>query len=115
MTKYLCLAAFLIGCGGSGVSDSKKLADLSVSEAKDVCLELADDYPEKTVNCSGTSITIGYTAADCETDDTTPSTCTATVGDIRDCADAIYSLSDAQFCMQETLPAACAPLEAEGC
>lgn len=112
MTKYLCLAAFLVGCGG-GVSDSKKLAELSVSEAKDVCLELVDDYPEKTVNCNGTMTTVGFTKAECDDEGPAPATCTATVGDIRDCTDAFYSLSDAQICMLETLPAACAPLE--GC
>jgi hypothetical protein len=115
MSKYLCLAAFLVGCGGDGVSDSKKLSDLTPTEAKDVCLELVDDYPERTIDCSGTMITIGFTAAECNDEQAAPATCTATVGDIRDCTDAIYSLTDAQFCMQETLPAACAPLEGEGC
>jgi hypothetical protein len=114
MKKLFLLATVLMGCGGDGVSDSKKLTDLSAAETKDVCNELADDYPERTVNCSGTMITVGYSAADCAMPgDAAPDTCTATVGDVRDCADAIFSLSDEQICTSDALPAACAKLD--GC
>jgi hypothetical protein len=100
-----------MGCGGDGVSDSKKLTDLSTQETKDVCEELAADFPERTVNCSGTMITIGYNKAECAGNtEPAPATCTATVGDVRDCADALFSLSDDQICTTDELPAACAPL-----
>ena len=113
MKQFLCLVAFLVGCGGDGVSDSKKLTDLSASESKDVCLELAADYAPRTVNCDGQMITIGIDEADCNTTETAPATCTATVGDARACYDAMYSMTDAQLCMGTAPPAACAKLE--GC
>jgi len=105
--SFLLLAA--AGCGSS-VSDSKKLSELSTSEAKDVCLELASDYPERTVTCGSASITIGLTAAECNTPDPAPATCNATVGDVRDCQDALYSQTDAELCADSPLPAACAKL-----
>lgn len=104
---------FLVGCGGDGVSDSKKLADLTAEESKDVCLDLAAEYPEKTIVCGTTSVTLGLATAECNTSDDVPATCTATVGDIRECTGVLYSLSTDQFCMLDSLPAACAPLE--GC
>jgi len=113
MKQFLCLVAFLVGCGGDGVSDSKKLTDLSASESKDVCLELAEDYAPRTVDCDGTMITIGIEKADCNDAETAPATCTATVGDARDCYDAMFSMSDAEICMADAPPAACAKLE--GC
>ena len=100
----------IAGCGDSGVSDSKKLSDLSTAESKDVCLELASDYPERTVTCGSTTITIGLTSAECNTQDQAPATCTATVGDARDCTDAIYSQTDAELCADTPLPAACTRL-----
>lgn len=104
------LLAALVGCGG--VDDSKKLSELSTEEAKDVCLELVDDYPEKTVTCSGATITIGLTAADCDGETPASANCTATVGDTRDCTAAIYAQAEA--CMVDApLPAACAKLS--GC
>ena len=114
MKKLMLLAVVLVGCGGDdGVSDSKRLSDLTQAEAQSVCEDLADDFPERSVNCMGTTITIGFNKSECAADSTepTPATCTATVGDARDCADAFYGLTDDQICTTETLPAACAPLE----
>ncbi len=102
----------MAACGG-GVDDSKKLSDLSTEEAKDVCLDLAADFPERMVTCSGVTITIGLSEAECNTPDTAPATCTATVGDVRACNKAMYELSDAELCSSQSLPAACAKLE--GC
>ena len=97
------------GCGG--ISDDTKLSELTVSEAKDLCLELAADYPEKSVSCgNGISIRLGVTKASC--DDETPASdaCTATAGDFRDCTAALYGQTDAEACMDRPLPAACAKL-----
>lgn len=113
MKHFLLASALLIGCGG-GVSDSKKLSDLTAEEAKDACLEAAADFPERTVDCGdGIMLTVGVAEADCNTAGPADAGCTATVGDARACFDAMYSLSDAQICTAETLPAACAKLE--GC
>lgn len=117
MKKLMLLAAVLVGCGG-GVSDSKKLSDLTAAEAKEACEEMADDYPERTVTCESGgqtfTLTLGIDKADCATDsEPAPATCTATVGDARDCYDAFYSLTDAEICSSDSEPAACAKLE--GC
>jgi hypothetical protein len=114
MKNFLLLSALLIGCGGDGVSDSKKLSDLTAEEAKDACLEQAADFPERTVDCGdGITLTVGIAEADCNDAGPADAGCTATVGDARACFDAMYKLTDAQICMAESLPAACAKLE--GC
>lgn len=114
MKQFLCLSAFLIACGGDGVPDSKKLSDLTAEESKDACEEAAADYPERTVNCGdGITLTVGIDEAECATAEPAPASCTATVGDARACFEAMYSLTDAQICMAESLPAACAKIE--GC
>ena len=105
--SFLLLA--ITGCGDS-VSDSKKLSELSTEEAKDVCLELVDDYPERSVTCGSTTITIGLKSSECTDQTQAPATCTATVGDVRDCNAALYSQTDAELCSDAPLPAACAKL-----
>jgi len=115
LTKSCALIGTLLllaitGCGDSGVPDSKKLSDLSAAESKDACLEIAADYPERTVTCGSTTITIGLTTAECNTQEPAPATCTATVGDARDCSAAMYSMTDAELCADTPLPAACAKL-----
>lgn len=103
-------AMFFTGCGG-GVDGDKKLSELSVAESKDACLELAGDFPEKTVDCGmGVTITIGLTAAECNDQDAAPATCTATVDDARACTEDIYNQSDADLCMDKPLPASCSKL-----
>lgn len=107
----LVSAGMLLGCGDEGVSGSKKVTELTVEEAKDVCLELVADFPERTVTCAPeVTITIGLTAADCTDPEPAPATCTATVSDVRACNEAMYSQSDADLCMDKPLPAACAVL-----
>lgn len=109
----------LVACGGdggsSGLPDSKVVGTLTVSEAEALCNELAGVFPERMVTCDGTAITIGIDPADC-VGDQPPTTCTATVGDFRDCFEAFGNLSDAQICDDATpTPPACAPVLSAGC
>lgn len=102
----------LVACGG-GIDGGTKLSDLSQGETDDLCQELVDDYPEKTVDCgSGLMVTVGFKSADC-TDNTPPgSSCAATVDDARDCTAALYEGSNA---CSDSLPAACARLSDASC
>lgn len=110
MKNLLVLAtALFIGCGGDGVSDSKKLAALSASESTDLCKELASDHPPRMVTCSGFTFTFGIDPASCDGDVPT-SACTATAGDARDCQNAYDDLTDEQICMSDGGPAACEKL-----
>ena len=48
----------LVGCD-DGLSGSTKMSELSAAEQKEICLELAADYPEKTVSCGdGFTLTV---------------------------------------------------------
>jgi hypothetical protein len=103
----------LIGCGG-GIDGSTKLSDLSVAEVKDLCNELLDDYPEKTVDCgNGFTVTVGVAASECSDPSEAPATCMGTVEDQRDCISEIYNQSDMETCSDQALPAACTRLQ--GC
>jgi hypothetical protein len=103
--------AMVLGACGGGVDGDKKLSELSVSENKDACLELAGDYPEKTVDCgNGVTLTVGLTAAECNDQEVAPATCTATVDDARACTADIYNQSNADLCMDKPLPASCSKL-----
>jgi len=116
MKHFAWVAALLVGCGGDdGVSDSKRLADLSTSEASDVCNGLVEAYPKRTVQCVGFSFPVGYSADDCLDQDPAAPACTATVGDLRECAEVMYNKTDEQLCMDEAVPAACMRAEAAGC
>ena len=119
MKKFLCLAVFLTACGGDdggggggggGISDSKQLGSLTQEEGTALCNEIADNYPEKTVSCPDGDTTVGTSPSDCTGGDNTfPSSCTATVGDARDCFDALYNQSESDTC-SGTIPAECEPL-----
>lgn len=112
LTMVVVSAATLLGCGDEGVSGSKKITELTVEEATDVCMEMAEDFPERTVTCEpGVTFEIGFSDAACTNVEPAPAACTATVGDARACNEAIYSQTDAELCMDGPLPAACAPLE----
>lgn len=112
------LSVGLVACGGdsgSGLSDSKVVGTLTLSEAMDLCVELSESFPERTVDCGGgVTLTVGINPAECT--DQPPATCTATVGNFRDCFDAFGDLSDAELCSDTTLPpAACAPVLSAEC
>lgn len=92
-----------------GVPNGKSLGDMDEGDWKSLCTSLESE--EKTVTCDidGTEIdvTTGGSAADCETDYTGgfPESCEATVGDLRDCNDALYE--DPCLLFSETAPAGC--------
>lgn len=115
--KHLAwLTALLIACGGDGVSDSKKLSDLTAAEDKSLCEELAEINPERTVTCSGQAVTVGYSKTDCATaGEPTSDACTATAGDARACAEALAAQTMEQVCADASFPEACAKLFATGC
>lgn len=115
MRNYLAvlITTLALGaCGGGGPSDSTKLADLSNSEAQELCEE---SIGSRTITCSGTSITIETTQEDCNEagagQDPIPAGCQATVGDFRACQDATDAATDAQLC-EGFQPPACAAIAA---
>lgn len=103
------------GSGGSGIADSTKLTSLTPEQAKDLCEELAAILPERTVMCApGVTVTIGTSSAECAMPDSPPATCMATVGDVRDCQDALKAATDMQICSDTFFPPACMKLAACG-
>jgi hypothetical protein len=110
--SYLLVAVpFVIACGGgsggSGLSDSTKLTDLSTDQAKALCEELTFS---REITCEGSTISIH--SQNCSDVGQPGASCTATVGDARDCTDAEQTESDAKLCAGD-LGAACAKLS--GC
>jgi hypothetical protein len=96
-------------CGDSGVSDSKRLADLTADESRELCLDLAGRFPPRELTCPGeTTPRIVFAPPDCETSDDVPATCTAPVGDFNKCISELYGLSDAELGNPMTPPDACA-------
>jgi hypothetical protein len=81
----------LAGCGG--LKDGTKLRDLDEDQAKDLCEEYSD---EQTAKCDykGQTIPITVGGTECDVgsakDDPKMADCDATVGDYRDCMDALY-------------------------
>jgi len=120
ISMVLCgvLSMALVACGGgddSGLSDSKVVGTLTLEEAMSLCQELAGVFPERTVDCGGgNTLTVGIDPAECT--DQPPMTCTATVGQFRDCFGDISDLTDAQWCDPNTQPpASCAPVLSAEC
>jgi hypothetical protein len=120
--KHLMICAFLLtglaqACGGgeggdgSGVSGDKKIVDLDAGDLDKVCGYVSSVFPEQSITCSGQTVMIGASKAECIADfDTIDPTCAATVAQTEACADALGALSDEEFCTQEVPPAACQPL-----
>lgn len=112
------LSLALAACGGgddSGLDDSKVVGQLTASEAMSLCVELSGVFPQRTVDCGGgNTIDVGIDPAECN--EAPPATCTATVGQFRDCFGDISDLTDAQWCDANTQPpASCAPVLSADC
>ena len=119
LVLVVCTSLGLLACGsdddGSGLPDSKVIGTLSASEAMAFCNELEASFPQRTVDCGGGAmVTVGF-EADCSMA-MARTTCTATVGNFRDCFGDLDGLSDAQLCDDTTpAPASCAPVLSAGC
>lgn len=109
--------ALLGACGGgsdsgSGVDGDKKGADLTADEATALCEYGNGLFPTEPVECTDFTWDPATSLSDCSTaaTDLPPDTCPATVSDYEACQEA----RAADVCATD-LPAACAPLFAEGC
>ncbi|HEY4178341.1 MAG TPA: hypothetical protein VGM90_15950 [Kofleriaceae bacterium] len=98
--------------GSSGVANSRGVTTLSPAEELALCNELSQAFPTREITCNGEAQSWGFDV-DCSTTDLFGSECTATVGEYRDCLDALASLNDTQACMLASNPPACTPIE--GC
>lgn len=121
MQKLLVLSILgVAACGGggsgggnnSGIADTRTVDSLSAMELDDLCEELAAEFPTREVTCDGLTLTVGI---DCAEDELFSETCTITVGEARDCIQALDNLSDSQICTSETPPAPCAGLAEQDC
>lgn len=92
--------ALVTACDGGmgGASDSTKLVDLTPEQLRSLCLEFAQEFPTRTITCSGQEQTIGIDGADCDMPNEFDAACQATVGQMRACIDAIASVTDARLC-----------------
>ena len=114
-----------LGCGdsGSGISGAKKLNELSVGEATDLCNYIGDlQGPPRTVDCGGgnTYTTEDFDEAGCTMDLSMFSTdapdCTATVSDAEACFATIGAFTDEELCSETTpIPPECAPVFSDAC
>jgi hypothetical protein len=94
----LLATCVLVACGGGGsdVSSSKKLTELTADERQDLCAELTF---ERELTCDGVTITLR--SSNCTDLSPPPSTCMATVGDARACFNEQTSSTDAELCEGE--------------
>ena len=102
MTRCCWFAlALLAGCG---ISDSKLLVDLSADDLTKLCGE----FDDATYTCTGATATytINLAAADCVSSSYSD-TCTATVGDLRNCNADTRAVLEADACGLTELPATC--------
>jgi len=107
MKRSLLGFGFLMAC----VPGGKLLADLSDEQATSVC----EEYAQRTIVCGDEDAQDIYVfGGDCDNAGA-PATCGATVGDYRDCQEAVEELSDEDFCAAESDPAACHPLLGVDC
>lgn len=96
MHKHLVVVAFVAACGGdsgSGVDSSKQIKDLSASEQMSVCEAgvAAQGGAGKTTTCgNGVTVTV-KSVSDCVAQMSVYAMhgCTATVGQLETCNDAI--------------------------
>ena len=93
------------------VPNGKLLSKLSAEQATSVC----EEYAQRTIVCGDEDAQEVYVfGGDCDSA-RAPADCEATVGDYRDCQEAVEELSDEDFCSAESDPAACVPLLGEDC
>ncbi len=105
MTNYLlALPALLLLAGCGGISDGTELTSLTADDADAVCAELADAAPAREVTCGEGdfefTFTLGVDEAECASgfEPVESASCTATVGDMKDCMSEGLDLSDEELC-----------------
>ena len=106
--KHLWL---ILGLVMACVPDGKLLSKLSAEQATLVC----EEYAERTIVCADEDGEAIYVfGGDCDSAGA-PVDCSATVGDYRDCQQAVQELSDEAFCAADSDPPACVPLLGADC
>jgi len=128
--KKLLFVCVIAACGGgSPVSSSVQVKDLSDAEALDECDYLLGEYPQKSWTCTIDGQTesghLGLPADACNASNDqlndVPDTCTATVGDVEDCLDGEYALSQDDICTAlanntaPAIPASCSKITSDAC
>ncbi|HEY4058045.1 MAG TPA: hypothetical protein VGM39_15630 [Kofleriaceae bacterium] len=98
--------------GTSEIANSRVVNTLTPDESLALCNELYAAFPPREVSCESGTQAWGF---DVNCANTAPfgASCTATVGNARDCVAALRSLADEQVCAGDVNPPACALLE--GC
>ncbi len=104
--RFVALLSLLAACGG-GLADTVTLGELDAEQWVTLCDEVSVETAE-TVTCDGDVEITTATSADCQEDTDVFADCTATVGDLRDCMDAINA--DPCVLLSETAPAGCEPV-----
>ncbi|MEO8706803.1 MAG: hypothetical protein ABI867_42645 [Kofleriaceae bacterium] len=107
----LCMGlAFACGGGsgdGNGIDDDTTIASLSDAELADECEVLLDLFPQRTIDCDGSSVDVGFeNLAECTNGAPSDPGCPFTVGEAEDCFEALGDQSDADAC-GEVLPSEC--------
>ncbi len=97
------LLMVLAACGR--VPDDRVAADLDEKDVEKLCEEFVDAYPQQTFTCESEGVTIdievGFdlTLEQCIADfEPPPEGCTATVGDLRTCYDALFTATEEEIC-----------------
>lgn len=108
--------AVAIGCGGGDGGD-KKLSEFSDAEAKELCEYVNDNLiPAATCQYMGQEVMLeAMTPLDCSTAvaGDTPSSCTATEGDFKDCWETLNA--DPCLLLEEAPPPECAEIFSAAC
>jgi hypothetical protein len=123
MIRRALLVVALVGCGGtgSGVDGSLRLATLTADAQSQLCVYLADAYPERTVQCTMTDQRMGGAppVPQClnmlQAFATANPACPATVAQAEACYTALAAYTDGEVCVPPALPTVCAPLRTPDC
>lgn len=109
--RNLIIAATLV-LSACGLSNGTELGSLDQEDATKLC----EEGEARTIECGEGEVTWTIELnGDCDNAEVPPETCTATVGDWRDCSDAWAAMSDEEICAAESTPSECAPLFTAEC
>lgn len=109
--RNLFIAATLL-LSACGISNGTELGSLDKEDA----IKLCEEAEARTIECGEGDVTWTIELnGDCSDAEAPPETCTATVGDWRDCVDAWDAMSDDEICAAESTPSACAAVYVDAC